>query len=229
MDNTSGLQWEPIGIEEKLLLLVEAVKDTERNTPSQNTRMLRKTKRWKEQLNEILDSLSQIRNVLGPRLEGKFQVQLSSKELLQVAMFQPSTKNLFSELAVHYMKADSSPLNETDFASLLSLSEMAKALALVGDAAIDMAVLHHIWQPRATDVGTLTERRANLVSNEHLANICDDWGMYDLRIHFDPATPSKGEIEHDKGTLIEAIYGILYIEHGFKKVKELVPLITQID
>ncbi|MCK5390388.1 MAG: hypothetical protein KAJ36_07850, partial [Candidatus Thorarchaeota archaeon] len=55
-------------------------------------------------------------------------------------------------------------------------------------------------------------------SNEHMANLCDRWGLYKHRIHFDPETPSKGEILHDKGTLVEAIYGIVQMEHGFKQV-----------
>jgi 23S rRNA maturation mini-RNase III len=29
-------------------------------------------------------------------------------------------------------------------------------------------------------------------------------------------------MEHDKGTLLEAIYGIVYIEHGLDKIKELI-------
>jgi ribonuclease-3 len=55
-----------------------------------------------------------------------------------------------------------------------------------------------------------------------MAELCDNWGLYELRIHFDPHAVSKSEMEHDKGTLLEAIYGIVYIEHGLEKIKELV-------
>jgi len=95
-------------------------------------------------------------------------------------------------------------------------------LALLGDAAIDMAILHHIWKPRASDVGYLTERRSGLVSNEHLSKKCDEWRLYENRIHFDPPTPTKSEMEHIKGTLVEAFYGVIYIEMGFRKVLEMV-------
>ncbi|MFX1264629.1 MAG: ribonuclease III domain-containing protein [Promethearchaeota archaeon] len=221
-----GLSWEPIELQEKLQVLLDAVTETERETPKENTRTLRKTKRWREQLDEIILSLHRIQDILSIRLEAELGISLKNNELLQVAMFQPSTKNLFSELEIHYTSSEQSPLDEEVFHVLVSLSEMAKALALVGDAAISMAVLHHIWQPKATDVGTLTQRRADLVSNEHLAKVCDEWGLYEHRIHFEPVEPSKSEIDHDKGTLTEAVYGIVYIEHGLKKVKDLVPKLT---
>lgn len=207
---------------EKLQLLLDAVIATERETPKQNTRILRKTKRWREQLEEIILALQRIQDNLSVRLQAELGISLKTNELLEVAMFQPSTKNLFSELEIHYASDKRSPLDGESFRVLTSLSEMAKALALVGDAAISMAVLHHIWQPKAADVGTLTQRRADLVSNEHLAKVCDEWGLYEHRIHFDPEEPSKSEIDHDKGTLTEAIYGILYIERSFQKVRDLV-------
>nr|KXH72851.1 MAG: hypothetical protein AM324_00590 [Candidatus Thorarchaeota archaeon SMTZ1-83] len=221
--NDKALSWEPIGLQEKLQVLLDAVTKTETETPKENTRTLRKTKRWREQIEEINLSLNRIQDELSVSLQAELEISLKTNELLQVAMFQPSTKNLFSEIEIHYASDKQSPLDDEVFRVLVSLGEMAKALALVGDAAISMAVLHHIWQPKATDVGTLTQRRAALVSNEHLGKVCDKWELYEYRIHFDPVKPSKSEIDHDKGTLTEAIYGIVYIEHGFQKVKDLVP------
>jgi hypothetical protein len=51
-----------------------------------------------------------------------------------------------------------------------------------------------------------------------MAKLCDAWGLYGFRIHFDPDTPSKSEMNHDKGTLLEAIYGIIYLEKEYKMV-----------
>jgi ribonuclease-3 len=219
------LSWEPIGLEDTLKELVNIVREVEVSTPSNSTRMLRKIKKWNQQLSDVIDSLVKIQTKLKPRLEKALGVSIKDKELLQVAMFQPSTKNLFSELQVQLSMDKRSPLEREDYDVLVSLSEIAQSLALVGDAAISIAVLHHIWQPKATDVGTLTQRRADIVSNEHLAEVCDSWGLYKQRIHFDPDSPSKSEMNHDKGTLVEAICGIVYIEHGFSKVKELIPVL----
>ena len=220
------LSWEAIGLETGLKDLVTVVRDVEASTPTQNTRMIRKTKKWGQQLSDVIESLVEIRTNLKPQLEKALGVSIKNKELLQVAMFQPSTKNLFNEIQVQLSMDKRSPLEKEDYEVLVSLSEIAQSLALVGDAAISIAVLHHIWQPKATDVGTLTQRRADIVSNEHLAKVCDSWGLYEQRIHFDPASPSKSEMNHDKGTLVEAICGIVYIEHGFNKVKELIPVLV---
>ena len=226
MAHSRELSWEPIGLEKTLKQLANIVEDVEATTPSNSARMLCKTMRWSQQLSEIIDSLSKIQTKLKPRLETALGVSIKDEELLQIAMFQPSTKNLFSELQVQLAMDKRSPLEREDYEVLVSLSEIAQSLALVGDAAISIAVLHHIWQPKATDVGTLTQRRADIVSNEHLAKICDAWGLYEQRIHFDPDCPSKSEMNHDKGTLVEAICGIVYIEHGFSKVKELIPVLS---
>ena len=135
-------------------------------------------------------------------------------------MFQPSTKNLFLEIKTQYKDSKDSPLKEEEFEHLVNLSEMAKVLALLGDAAISMGVVQHLWSPNVSDVGTLTQRRAEIVSNEHMARICDRLNLYKHRIHFDPGKPSEEEMEHDKGTLLEALYGIIQIEQGFRGVRE---------
>jgi ribonuclease-3 len=221
------LSWESLGLESTLKVLMTTVRDVKETTPSNNARMLRKTKKWSQQLSEVMSSFVRIRTELKPQLEKALGVSIKDDELLQVAMFQPSTKNLFSELQVQLSMDKRSPLDMEDYEVLVSLSEIAQSLALVGDAAISIAVLHHIWQPKATDVGTLTQRRSDIVSNEHLAKVCDSWGLYEQRIHFDPASPSKSEMDHDKGTLVEAICGIVYIEHGFSKVRELIPVLIE--
>jgi ribonuclease-3 len=149
-------------------------------------------------------------------------IKIPDKELLQVAMFQPSTKNLFLELATQYADDPKDPVGPKGYDALISLSDLAEALALIGDAAISMAVVHHLWTPKAADVGTLTQRRAEIVSNEHMASICDKWALYEHRIHFDPGTSSDDEIQHDKGTLLEAIFGIILMEHGFDQVMDSV-------
>ncbi len=67
-------------------------------------------------------------------------------------------------------------------------------------------------------MGHLTQEKSEIVSNEHMAEVCDRWGLYEHRIHLDSEVPSREEIEHDKGTLVEAIYGIIQMEYGFDRV-----------
>ncbi|MFX1578064.1 MAG: ribonuclease III domain-containing protein [Promethearchaeota archaeon] len=216
------LSWNPIHIERRLTLLVGAIQKTRSRTPKNNTRLLTKLERWLQDIASIQEVLERIRENLLPFLEKTLGIRFEHKELLQVAMFQPSTKNIFLELETQYRRSKNSPLDSREFAEMINLSEMSKVLALVGDAVISSAVLQHLWRPHMGNAGTITQRKAEIVSNEHMSNLCDAWGLYEYRIHFDPDIPSKSEIEHDKGTLLEAVYGIIYIEHEYKKVVELV-------
>lgn len=219
-----GFAWNPVNIEEKLNLLLSAIEKTESNTPENKTRLLNKIERWKTQIEEITDRIQYIRNDLTPELEKRLGVKIRNKEFLIAAMFQPSTKNLFLEIEAEY-RGESNPLGKDGFDHLISLSEAAKVIALLGDAAISMAVLYHLWQPSIVDVGRLTQDKSDVVSNENMANLCDRWGLYEHRIHFDPEVPSKSEIEHDKGTLVEAIFGIIQMEYGFEKVMKNIDLL----
>lgn len=222
------LRWDQVEIDEKLRSVLAAVKSSEATTPRQNTRLHAMLERWRRQLESVIAAVSRIHEVLAPKLSSMLGLNLQETELLSIAMFQPSTRNLFLELETHFVNEDR-PLSRNLFLDLESLSDMARVLALVGDAAISMAVLHHLWRPKVADSGSLTQRRAELVSNEHLAWLCDRWGLYDYRIHFDPPSPMKSEINHTKGTLLEAVYGIVYIEQGIDEVRRLIYYLEEHD
>ena len=228
-DSIPHLSYDSIDIEGRLESLVKAVRDIQKNTPKNNTRLLTKSERWLEDLSLIQEKLQEIRKELLPKLESILGIEFKNMELLQVAMFQPSTKNIFLELEIQYRRSSNSPLGLDMFEKMINLSEMSKVVALVGDAVISSAVLQHLWKPHLGNAGTITQRKAEIVSNENMARLCDEWGLYQYRIHFDPDTPSKSEIEHDKGTLIEAVYGIIYIDYEYKKIVELVSHLINIQ
>ena len=223
------LSWSPIQIEEKLDILYRTVQATQSKTPNNNTRLLTKLDRWLQEIGLIQEALERIRKDLVPKLEDILELEFKNKELFQVAMFQPSTKNIFLELETQYRRSKNNPLDSDGFAELINLSEMAKVLALVGDAVISSAVLQHLWEPHLGDAGRITQTKADIVSNEHMSKLCDRWGLYEYRIHFDPETPSKSEINHDKGTLLEAVYGIIYIEHEYKRIVDVVSHLISIQ
>ncbi|MGY5860183.1 MAG: ribonuclease III domain-containing protein [Candidatus Thorarchaeota archaeon] len=210
------LTWQPVHIEEKLNTLSKTIEWTKKQTPENKTRLLGKVDRWQEQIQEVNDGIHYIKKKLAPKLEKALDLKIRNKESLLTAMFQPSTKNLFLELEIQY-RGKKNPFDDNSFEDLVSLSEIAKRFALLGDAAISMAVIYHLWH-MDDDVGKLTQDKSSIVSNENMVALCDRWGLYEHRIHFDPEIPSKGEILHDKGTLVEAIYGIIQIERGFEHV-----------
>jgi dsRNA-specific ribonuclease len=211
------IKWQPVHIENRLDNLTQTIARTRRLTPENKTRLHGKLERWQEQLDEINEGIRYIKKKLTPKLEKELGLKIKNKEILIAAMFQPSTKNLFLELDIQY-RGENNPFEDDGFENLISLSESAKRFALLGDASISMAVIYHLWKDSDEDVGKLTQDKSSIVSNEHMADLCDRWGLYEHRIHFDPETPSKGEIIHDKGTLVEAIYGIIQMEQGFEQV-----------
>ncbi len=218
----SVLNWHRIDVAKHLVEIRTAIsKDLDSIAPNK-TRTIDKLNRWLRDLDYITETIQLIEESLVPKLESLLSVELNNNGLFTVSLFQPSTKNLFSEIRTHYCDRRGDRIDCEALLDLASLSETSEMLALLGDAAIDMAVLHLIWKPKASDVGSLTQGRAELVSNEHLSKKCDEWGLYKNRIHFDPAIPSISEIEHDKGTLVEALYGVVYVEKGFNKVLEMV-------
>ena len=211
------ITWAPVHIEDRIDTLSKTIEITKSQTSANKTRLLGKLERWQEEIQEIDKGIRYTKKKLAPKLEKALGLKIRTKEILLAAMFQPSTKNLFLELETHY-RGKKNPFDDNGFDALLSLSESAKRFALLGDAAISMGVIYHLWQTVDEDVGELTQDKSKLVSNEHMADLCDRWGLYKHRIHFDPTIPSRDEILHDKGTLVEAIYGIVQMEHGFKQV-----------
>lgn len=221
-DSDLALSWKPIQLVNRMDTLAKTVQTTRSETPTSNTRLLNKLDRWFHDIKYIQDSLQRIEDEIIPMLQDVLKVKFQNDELVLVAMFQPSTKNLFLELKTQYRRRSDDPLGQDGFAEMINLSEMAMVLALVGDAVISSAVIQHLWEPHLGDAGKISQKKAEIVSNEHMAKLCDKWNLYEYRIHFDPGTPSKSEIEHDKGTLLEAIYGIIYIEHKYEKILKLV-------
>ncbi len=218
----SVLEWYQIDIKKHLHLLLQRVRQDLVTIQANKTRTISKLKKWMRQLEYIIERVYDIEKNLIPKIESIFGVSFYEQELFTISLFQPSTKNVFLELRTHYCKDKDITIDCNAMPELASLGDVSEMLALLGDAAIDMAVLHLVWKPKASDVGTLSQDRADVVSNEHLSKKCDEWELYENRIHFDPPTPSKSEMEHDKGTLVEALYGVVYVELGFDRVRELI-------
>jgi len=219
------LRWRVVGVEDKIERLITSLRSNHEIIPPENTRMIGNLNKWIEALVSIRNSIRNILTNLLPELERKFNSKLESPDMLLAVLFQPSVKNLFLELDTYYSDRTDSPISEAHLFDLMELHEAGKTLALVGDSALDLAVLPYVWESEVGKVGQLSSKRAEYVSNEHLADVCDRWGLFDYRIHFDPKTATKGDINHIKGTLVEAIFGILFLYNGLDAVSRTIPLL----
>ncbi len=222
IEPTTKIPWQRIDIAGRIEDVIRVISETRTTTLNEHTRAYEKFMRWESQLRTIQRSVKFIESELKSHLEGILDVSLGDGELLTIGLFQPSTKNLFLELQAEFCNNDHGEIDCKMLSSFVMMSEFGKSLALVGDAAISLAILDYLWTPDVIEVGKLTQRRAELVSNENLAELCDMWHLYENRINFDPPVAKRSEIDHDKGTLVEAVYGIVYILHGLHAVRTTV-------
>lgn len=211
------LELRVIGLAKRLNELLDFVNMT-LPTLSYETRVWSKFNKWSSQLQSIRSTVLEALDDLLPQLESILSLTFENREAFLTVLFQPSTRNLFLEIDTHFKEQGHYILSPEVMKHLSSLSDIAKIIALVGDAVIDMAVLHYLWSPLIDDVGVITQKRAEIVSNENMARLCDEWRLFEHRIHFDPPTATKSETDHIKGTLVEGVYGLIYIEHGLESV-----------
>ena len=110
----------------------------------------------------------------------------------------------------HFNNQKNNPLKIDEYKELASSGDAANVLAL-------------------TTVGKLTKKRPGIVANDNLARICDEWNLFNYCLNRlnDPSEKNAKPktIEHEKGTLIEAIYGVIYLEFGFVELIRTIPLI----
>lgn len=212
----SPLKWDIQGIFDKIPIINKKLENQLEHIPLKNLRERNKILKWMSQIEEIDYKIEQFKEIKLKELEKNINHKFSEPYLAVLALFHQSTKNLFAELKIFFSTKDL----EIDFEPYINLSGAAKELAYIGDASIDLALAHIHWPSNISNVGELTNKRMESASNENLARICDKWGLYDFRIHFDPSQSEINEktVNEVKGTIIEALYGIIYIEKGLNQI-----------
>lgn len=213
-----SLEWNLPGIEERLAVLRDdLVREQGRGV---------KHRRWIRGIDTILAKAAGASTEVLPRVEADLGRSLGDREQFVVAMFQPSTRNLFDEIAKYARSGGRLSLTDAELRELQGLHEAAGALAWIGDAALKIGILPVIWDPEIANAGALTENRKAYDRNANLARLCDRWGLYEHRIHFDPDTSrSKRKVDHVKGTLVESIFGLLFLREGLRGVASAASLL----
>jgi dsRNA-specific ribonuclease len=223
------LKWNAIGLVRKTRLLKESIEEEKKHIPAEHTNKLSKLQGLLEELNHLLEQMEKIEKIIIPKLESTFRLQFDTPELIMYALSRPSIRYVFNILNAHFEKDDSvRPLKPEEFAELASSGDAAKVLALIGDAVLDLAIVQVLWDSSLAKVGDLSIKREEIVNNENLARYCDQWGLYSCRLkRFKIVEPEDDSdtIIHEKGTLVEAILGVIYIEFGLEVLLRIVPLL----
>ena len=217
------LCWREFGLEKNLMVLRDDIAARRARLSPANTREIRVMGHWLSSIDRILGKIAVVRGRVRAGIEADLGYAIASEEMLILAFFMPSTRNLFSEVLVHFGE-EGCALSAKELEDLSRLPEAAETLAWIGDAALKIGVLPEIWSPRAADAGLLSRKRRAYESNANMARLCDRWGLYRYRIHLDPSRP-KGDVGHVKGTLVEAVLGIVFLQCGLKGIARAAPLL----
>ena len=223
------LKWNAIGLAKKTQLLQQYILDEKNAIPDDHTNKHAKRQRYLDELDHLLERMEKIEKILIPKLEEIFRLKFTTPELIMFALSHTSIRNIFEDLNTHFNNDSNRPLKEEELVELASSGDAAKVLALIGDAALDLAIIQLLWNLTLSTTGKLTEKRKDVVSNNNLAKYCDLWNLYGCQLNrfkvIEPEVTKHDTIIHDKGTLVESILGVIYLEFGLEVLLRIVPLI----
>ncbi len=223
------LKWNAIGFEKKTQLLYKILQQEKDEIPEDHLSNHRKLQGFLDQLSHVLNKMIKIQNQLIPKLEEIFKLEFKTPELIMLSLCRPSIRNIYQDMEKHFNNQINNPFKIDEYKELASSGDAADVLALIGDAALDLSVVQTLWDSSLATVGRLTKKRAGIVANDNLAKVCDEWNLYEFRLNRlnDPSEKNAKPktIQHEKGTLVEAIYGVIYLEFGFEELIRIIPLI----
>lgn len=223
------LKWNAIGFERKTQLLHKTIQQEKDDIPEDYLSIHRKLQGFLDQLSHVLDKMNKIQNELIPKLEEIFKLEFKTPELVMLSLCRPSIRNIYQDMEMHFDIQKNNPLTVDEYKELASSGDAAEVLALIGDAVLDLGVVQTFWDSSLTTVGRLTKKRAGIVANDNLAKACDEWNLFEFRLNRinDPSEKNTKPktIQHEKGTLVEAIYGVIYLEFGFEELIRTILLI----
>lgn len=223
------LKWNAIGLVKKTRMLKDYIEREKNDIPINHTKKNATLSGFLDELNHILEQMEKIKKIIIPKLENLFRLTFPTPEMVMFALTRPSIRNIFEQLNTHFKDDANRPLSEEALIEMASSGDAAVVLALIGDAALDLAIVQILWDSSLSKTGELTTKRKKVVANKNLAIYCEEWGLYSCRLnrlHANPMDDPKTEtIEHTKGTLVESIMGVVYLEFGFKGLLRIVPFI----
>ena len=205
--------------------MVDDISTRRKNVQLKQTHQ-KKFDQWIIQLDTILNKIIEIEDVVLPAIQQDLEDPITDKNLVINAMIRRSVKKTFSEIKTHFKNESDFVFLPKDLALLERCSDTAKSLAWIGDTTIKYTVLLKIWKPGIKTMD-LHNQRESFEKNDNLSKLCDTWKLYDHRIHFDPSVPKQATINKIKGTLVEAIYGVIFVERNIEGVEKAIDLIDK--
>ena len=221
------LEYDLTEILEDLSKISTILSDDTKNFSEKTSKKYKRVKNWKADIDNFILKHDNIQLNLVPSLEKKLSIGFKNPNLITLALFRPSTRNIFAELGIYFQEEYPKAFNLDKFEFMSSLGDIADGFALLGDSALDLAVTQEIWEDGIMDKGKITVEKANIVRNLSLAKYCDELDLYNNRIHLESkkSKAKKETILHIKATLVEGIVGIIYMENGIDGVLKILKML----
>ncbi|TFF96513.1 MAG: hypothetical protein EU547_06380, partial [Promethearchaeota archaeon] len=208
-----------------LSLMLNVLKADFNNCADRSGRTFNKIEKLKHSLSYFIQEHKRIQVDIKPKIERTFNIEkLVNPYLITVALFTPSTKNTFYELE-RFIQENHPDLYEEDmFEFFINFGDIAQGLATLGDSALKLSVTHILWDQGIIEKGKITRAKERIEQNSNLSKYCDKIELYEHRIYIKSKffDPKPSTVKHIKGTLMEALLGIYYLENGFPGVLELI-------
>jgi dsRNA-specific ribonuclease len=133
---------------------------------------------------------------------------------------------LYKEIGSIFNKAITNPapptspqlLHPDEIKDMENIGEDRLTLAFIGDAVLRLGAIISIWDrdcPTIPSKGGLDKERNRLVQNKPLSKLWDSLEIYDKKI----LIQSSEENIKTKGSSMEAVFGIIYLEGGLAAIE----------
>ncbi|EGG14376.1 putative RNase III [Cavenderia fasciculata] len=124
---------------------------------------------------------------------------------------------LLREIFTHPSSKKINSLNPAEyklFKDLLPFTTDNQRLEFLGDSILKFCASIYLFfkYPKANE-GELTTRRSELTNNTYLLEKCNEWGIIELLRY-----SSTEDIKKPKADVMEAMFGAIFLERGFKEV-----------
>ena len=171
-------------------------------------------KNFEKEISEIREKFLKVQNFCIPRISLATGHQFTHPNLFLFIFLYKEIKSLFNKAKTNPVQQGSQSFLSTDELNEMELvSKDRLTLAYIGDAALETGVLINIWlqdDPGIPLKSHLHNEREKLLKNEPLSRFWDSLDLYDQEILVKPSDESV----ETKGSFMEAVFGIIYLEEG---------------
>ncbi|WP_214041022.1 hypothetical protein [Methanoculleus sp.] len=213
----------PIAIEEILDEIKAAAEERARALPEERN-VRKKLDGWVLDITELQTKVTYIQQRIIPQISRDLQFDFGDPDLILRIMVDGTAKGMFWEMLSEFPEKRYPKLRK----SIRAMSEFpgeAESLAYLGNAALLLAATHHLWVSNTPSKAALDQKSQPFKDKKYQALLEKRWMLYENTIGFDHKLRSNiDEENHDRSTLVEAVFGLLYIKGGLDAVIKAMPL-----